>query len=493
MNKSQFSFVLVALAFIAAVVIPLAADGQQSAGTKSESFDRDPRWDSFHNRDAAGKTRTVKQDFGFSQTNIAGKASGEVGGQVTRAARLAYYAAPLTPRTLDQKLSASGSFVLQKTGGSAGVFVGWFFHDQPDTARPTSSLGMHIDTEASGGRLAVRMLSTGNRGCGKFVTRYIPGKDRPTPLARGSRYGFTITYDPTGANGKGQVSFELRGHEPTPTIESPITFEVTPEVRQDGATFDRFGIVAMRKAGGPLSLFLDDLVIDEKPWDFSTDPAWDGSNNRLTYEDDETVGAQNFGYADSNRAGGTKGEIGGTVWRTDETSAWYADRVGWLSLDAPLKASGKIAFTGADPDSGVLVGWFSSTLKDDASRESGGKVRPPPLRDFVGVHIEGPTRVGHYFQPIIVNSKSEKAGPGQGPVLVPDSRPHTWSFAYDPSAAGGRGSIRATLDDKTVTFDLPAGRKAAGAKLDRFGILSLRVGGSRVKLWLDDLEYTAGP
>jgi hypothetical protein len=35
--------------------------------------------------------------------------------------------------------------------------------------------------------------------------------------------------------------------------------------------------------------------------------------------------------------------------------------------------------------------------------------------------------------------------------------------------------------------------KAEGARLDRFGLFSSRVGGSKVKIWLDDLEYTASP
>ena len=42
------------------------------------------------------------------------------------------------------------------------------------------------------------------------------------------------------------------------------------------------------------------------------------------------------------------------------------------------------------PDSDVYLGWFSSADKEKPPAESG---------NFLGVHIGGPTRVGHYFLP----------------------------------------------------------------------------------------------
>ncbi|HYR57940.1 MAG TPA: hypothetical protein VEO95_04900, partial [Chthoniobacteraceae bacterium] len=181
-------------------------------------------------------------------------------------------------------------------------------------------------------------------------------------------------------------------------------------------------------------------------------------------------------------AGGSAGEIGGSVWRS--TFASYADRVGPFSLEQPLVARGRVAFTGADPDSGVSLGWFNSVAKGTGEHQ---------LRDFVGVHVEGPTRVGHYFQPMIVTAAGNKASPGKGPVLPPDSKPHAWTFAYDPAANEGNGAVTVTLDQESVTLNIAKARRAEGAQLDRFGLFSAAVGGSRVKIYLDDIEYSAAP
>ena len=63
---------------------------------------------------------------------------------------------------------------------------------------------------------------------------------------------------------------------------------------------------------------------------------------------------------------------------------------------------------------------------------------------------------------------------------------------YDPAVAGSRGSLRLTLDGQAATVDLMAGAKAEGGKLDRFGLLTVSPGGGHVKVYLDDLTYTAG-
>src|SRR2546421_7309424 len=96
-----------------------AADGrageQPKSTLKAESFDKDPGWEGHNNRIVPERVPTVTQDFGYSQTNFAGTAAGELGGQVTRASEPAYYADKIGPVTLDDQLSASGTFALTKT------------------------------------------------------------------------------------------------------------------------------------------------------------------------------------------------------------------------------------------------------------------------------------------------------------------------------------------------------------------------------------------
>ena len=46
----------------------------------------------------------------------------------------------------------------------------------------------------------MRLITDDNKSCGTFITPYLPGKYRPTPIKNdGTRYHWTLRYDP-GAN-----------------------------------------------------------------------------------------------------------------------------------------------------------------------------------------------------------------------------------------------------------------------------------------------------
>ena len=206
------------------------AEAPSSPTLKTEHFDRDPGWEGHNNRIVPKKARMVKQDFGYSATHFAGKDAGEMGGRIQRSSTPAFYAAPLAPaRTLDAKLSASGSFAVTGSQGGAGVFFGFFNSHQPGgSGRAIGSLGLDFDFEGSGGRLAVRMITGGNKSCGTFITPFIPGKFPPTPIKNdGTRYHWTLDYDPQGA---------------------------------EGASLDRFGLFNVMVGGHMVKIYLDDLT-----------------------------------------------------------------------------------------------------------------------------------------------------------------------------------------------------------------------------------------
>jgi hypothetical protein len=473
--------------------------------TKIESFDRDPGWESHNNRIMPKEYPTVVQDFGYSGTNIAGKAIGEMGGQVWRASEPAYYAEKIGSRTLDERLSASGTFALTKTTPGGGLFFGFFQAEQPGAGgRPISSLGLHLDSEHSGGRLAVRLITGKNQSCGTFITPFIPGKFRPTPIRNdGTRYHWKLNYDPNGANGRGQFTFELRsdGHQPKELekadlpeahlqearirFPSTTTFSVDlPEgYKQQGTKFDHFGLMNMMKAGGRISIYFDDLELDGRLQDFTQDPNWDTLRNRVTYKAADVGGAHNFGYSETNHAGGKPGEVGGTFWRSGKYG-FYADRIGPLTMDDRLEASGTVVLKVGAPDADMFLGWFNSANKETPPVEAG---------HFIGVHVGGPTRVGHYFHPSFATGKGTHGHAEKGSVLVP-GKVHKWSLVYDPTAANGKGEIQVTLDDESETLTLKDGIRAQGASFDRFGLFTSTIGGQIVKIYLDNLKYTAkGP
>jgi hypothetical protein len=363
---------------------------------------------------------------------------------------------------------------------------------------------MDFDFEGSGGRLAVRMISAGNKSCGTFITPYLPGKYRPTPIRRdGTRYHWTLDYDPQGANGAGRFTYTIGSDQHTAQpldttlpaasqaeakarfpYTTTFTVDVTPEIRKEGATFDRFGLANAMKAGGTAEIYFGDLAIDGQPQNLAQDPDWAAKGNRVTFEDRELTGAHDFGFsAETSHAGGQPGEVGGSLWRSGKL-AWYADKVGPLDLQHRLEAHGRVRLVTAGPDSDMSIGWFNS--------QTGAKNEDCDARDFVGIHVGGPTRIGHYFIPQAATSDGTKAKVENGPIIKPVGA-YDWSIIYDPAGNGGNGEVRVTLGQESATLALKPGVKQRGAHFDRFGLFTSTAGGQMVKIFLDDLAYTAAP
>jgi hypothetical protein len=477
-------------------------------GVKSESFDGDPGWEGHNNRLRARAVPTITQDFGYSgDTHFASKRKGEIGGKVVRCSTPCSYAARIARKTLNDKLTASGTFSLEGVAGGSGVFFGWFDSTQQDGAgRPVQSLGMNFDGEKSGARLAVRMICRSNKSCGTFITPFIPGKFRPTPLRLdGTRYTWTLSYDPRANDGGGRFQFTIKSHGTNPEpleakrlppdlpeahkkealrrFPNTTTFSVDLPAgfKKEGATFDRFGLLNMMKPGNAMTIYFGNLRHDGVTEDLTKRPGWVGSNNRAKIES-VPLGAHDFGFSPrTNLAGGKPGELGGDLWRSGKY-AYYADRVGPLSLDDRLEASGKVVLKVGAPDSDVYIGWFSGS-----SRE-----RPPAsVGNFLGVHIGGPTRIGHYFQPALATAQGTRGRAKRGPVLTP-GKVYEWSLVYLPTANGGNGEVRVRLGQEAVTLPLKKGLKAEGARFDRFGLFNSSAGGQLVRIFFDDLKYSAG-
>ena len=490
------------------IIVLICSGALVRAETKSEDFDKDPGWDGFNNHIEAKAGKTVKQDFGYRESNFAGKEKGEIGGTIWRSMTPASYAAKIEPRTLADKLHASGTFAITATAGSSGGFVGWFKAGEKDAGRQ-NSLGIRFAGEGSGGRITFQLVTATNQACGTKVTPWVVDKTKPKGPERkyrptairndGTRYTWTMDYDPDANGGDGQMRFVIRSNreKPDESFEGK-TFEVNlPKgYKTHDTTFDRFGLCNSLRPGNPMTIYLDDLEIDGASADFSKDPGWIGIGNDATYEQRNDGGAHDFGFsaATSFAGGASAGELGGTIWRSG-VYGYYADRVGPLSMEQKLEASGKVVLNVGPPDSGMNLGWFNSAEKELAPTQAG---------QFIGVRIGGPTRIGHYFVPAYAPKQTKPPKPtgtrehpasvsvekGSGPVLVPQ-KVFDWKIVYDPAGAGGKGSVTATLGEESVTLDLKPGDKAKGATFDRFGLFTTHRGGSFVKIYFDDLTYTA--
>lgn len=480
--------------FYAAVmlfVVPLVALAEQ----RTQSFDKDPRWEAANNRIVPDEVRTATQDFGYSATNFAGTEKGEIGGKVWRSTTPASYAAEIPVKTLGDKLSASGTFALTSTSGSSGAFFGFYNSDQTGGGRQ-DTLGFRFAGEGSGARLTLQLVTATNQACGTKITPWVVDKTkerghgrkfRPTSIRNdGTRYHWTLDYDPDAAGGRGEIRFTIRSNRDEHEAFEDKTFavELPDGYKEHGTKFDRFGLTNSMKGGNGLTIYFDDVSYDGRAESFNADPNWIGSGNRVAFEDKERSGNHDFGFSEKSHfaEGATAGELGGTVWRSGRY-AYYADRVGPLTLEDRLEASGKVVLKTGAPDSGCYLGFFNGGEKDKSPAQAG---------DYLGIKIGGPTRVGHYFAPAYAFSPAAKADRATGPLLVP-GRAYPWKFVYDPDAGDGKGAITVTLGEKSVTVSMKSGDKAKGATFDRFGLFTANIGGSYVKIYLDDVTYTSAP
>jgi hypothetical protein len=493
---------------VVVLLLLVVASGQKpfaatNTALKTESFDRDPGWEGFNNRVPPARIPTVIQDFGYSTSHFAGKDNGEIGGRIWRSSTQASYAAKMSPKTLSDKLTASGTFAITATSGSSGVFFGWF--NAQDASGRQSTLGLRLAGQGGGARLTVQLVTAKNQACGTKITPWVVDKTKPKGEGRkyrptsikndGTRYHWALDYDPQANEGSGRIQFSIHSDSSeTEDFERKAFTILLPKGYKDqDTTFDRFGLRNGEKGGNPMTIYFDDLEVNGEREDFSKDAGWIGSGNRTRFQDRKQGGTHDYGFSpETNHAGGQAGEVGGTLWRSGVYS-YYADKVGPLSLNDRLEARGKIVLLRAPPDSGMYFGWFNSAERGTAPTQAG---------NFLGVKIGGPTHAGHYFAPAYATARSAKeqnAEPRrkrlstearQGPLLVPQ-KIFDWSLVYDPAGNSGEGTIEVTLGKDKTSLPLRDGDKARGAALDRFGLFTCHIGGSFVEIYLDDLQYTS--
>jgi hypothetical protein len=219
---------------------------------------------------------------------------------------------------------------------------------------------------------------------------------------------------------------------------------------------------------------------DGEAFAFDDDPHWLAQDNRATFDDYLRRGVHDFGYrAGSSFAGGRPGEIGGLMY--SDNGAYYADRVGPLTLDDRLVASGRLALAERASEAGLYIGWFNS----------GGRGYPP--KNLIGALIEGPNSVGPMLLPVYGTS-NPKIGEAvkYGPRIDSSGKQYSWKIEYDPEAAGGLGEIRVSLDGETSILKLAPEARRQKALFDRFGLAVFEKGGQWSHVFLDDLQYTTG-
>lgn len=459
----QMYFLFMALAFM----LPAAAE------VRFENFDQDPLWDGLNNFSQIGM-RPVVQDFGYSATTNCNSSPGEVGGTITPDAKPAYYAKPLSPLSFNDSFSVSGKMVVGPGGGN--TLFGFFNPATANEWRMANSAVFRIYGRGDVFQAHIEYgTSLWRAGAGMF----------PVDFANGTVCTWSLTYTPTGTDG-GELQAVLNGVASTCTL--------SPGHRGDGAAFTHFGLINVLKHPDDTGhIWIDDVVINGVPEDFSADPGWDAYQTQASYLSEDTRPRFAFGYSGTQYAGGMiPGEIGGRFFRGDcrypETLAYYGAIVADMTLDTPLQASGKVCLRRAVSDSTTLFGFFHSE-RSIAVNPSQSQSLPA---EFLGLAIEGPSADGFYIYPCY-----RTRGDGGGrqfvtglPPIYPDSLTREWTLSYSPEGNGGGGEIRLTCGGHTAVLPLLPGHKNVGAQFNRFGFVTPWVDGNGQDVYFDDLRYT---
>jgi hypothetical protein len=354
----------------------------QDSSRRIEDFTSDPRWESYRSRLLPNPLPITRQDFGWRGTAHADGTRGEIGGWIQRSLRPASFAKTIQTRTLNDRLSASGKFAVTRDDSASGALFGWF-HETSRGWRTPNSLVFRLD--GNGGKYWVfyeygtRHWLTGGGGCFEG-DRYQTTPRKPFP-ADGTTHIWSLDYDPVGADGNGLITFVLDG--------KTYTLALAPGHKADGAEFNRFGVFNQQNTGGGMEVSFRDLKLAGQPLDTSGDAGWVARGNQEEFQDRHMRPFHDFGWMATAKAGGESGEISGVIWR-DEKPAYYASKVGLLTLADELFASGKIAFNGAGSDSGVYLGWFNSLSKTNKTTSDPQE----PQTNILAVLLEGPSSDG---------------------------------------------------------------------------------------------------
>jgi hypothetical protein len=479
---------------VAAAGPQVSAPVEADLSLRAEDFGSDPGWEEQNNRLVPDTCPTTAQDFGHSATTFANSVPGEIGGEVWNSYTPAYYGKVLaSPRSLSSPLSASGKLNIRsgafawrdgftdhgKGLAGGGPLFGFFNSGSRDWRTP-NSLVLRLEESDGPGRFAVG-VEYGTQTYMAFGKWLLP-PGGAKHLVTGKRYRWKLSYDPSGANGRGRIKLSIENVGKT-------TLDLQPGHKAQGAVFDRFGLINRMIEGNESTAYFDGLKINGRKETLGpTAPAgWEGQGNRDSFADCVIDDLHDFGYTADGDGGAPDHAAGGVIWRTEadrrDLSAHYADRIGPLDLDREIYADGTVRLARASSDSAVSFGFFKSGGGDQGERVP---------HNFVGINTDGPSEVGFYFRPVFRSATGELERPSSGPRIIPDGTVHRWSLHYVPTTDGG-ASLTATLDGDSVVEEVSSEDREGGARLDRFGIRNVTVGGHGQIIYLDDLRYTADP
>jgi hypothetical protein len=227
---------------------------------KAIDLSQDPHWEGRGNQARYLQTDFhARQDFGYSQTNWAGKVPGEMGGRFWGTEVMdplhAFYADDAGRLTLEDPISFSGSINFVDGGVDGRMLLGYFnraarladIEGEYKGNPPQQFMGLEIMDQTRIGYSFTAVCSP---------RQDIAFEERgPIIIPDRLKRRFSFRYDPA-AGKAGRITVTLD--------KESFTAELTPEQRKAGAAFDRFGLLNPRKGGKYVEVYFDDLTYDAR-------------------------------------------------------------------------------------------------------------------------------------------------------------------------------------------------------------------------------------
>ena len=233
--------------------------GDLTVNGRKIDLTRDPKWEGRNNRmQSIEPNFQAMHDYGWSQTNWAGKQPGEIGGLTWRTEPqdplFSYYGDDVGPLTFEDSISFSGSIYFLTGMTDAAAYFGYFNDEDQTKILPAGAadagfpranmMGIAIsDSSAVGYYFSPVVSSAQRQGVSHRNTVFTPD---------GKRHRFSFQYDPDTNNGVGRIEVKLD--------DRTFVMDLNPELRKSGALFNRFGMANVRAGGHSVEYYLDDLV-----------------------------------------------------------------------------------------------------------------------------------------------------------------------------------------------------------------------------------------
>ena len=195
-------------------------------------------------------------------------------------------------------------------------------------------------------------------------------------------------------------------------------------------------------------------------------------------------GGNDFGLSNTNNAGGSAGELGGTVARTMPEARYVADVTlgGDLTTNEELKMSGQFMLKDINYDGYFFFGWFNTANVPQRA----GQIT---VNSMGLLFMEPGGSSGGSFR---LNVCAGGFAVGRtGPPYAPQNQVVSFSLTFTPSGIGdGSGTLSGKIADQDVTLEVESNEDVYNA----FGLVvgyDNSTADNKANVYFDNLQYTA--